>query len=92
MLSPAAEERVQAAIDAVRSTARAIVKAADVGAIEIDRFALAKITESRTAFLDLDESADIKAPDVQSAAIDFEPESVPVKLAASAWSSFDMEV
>jgi hypothetical protein len=59
MLTPEMQERVQDAIDVARKTAREAVKAAETGAQEIDRAAINKIMESRTAFLDLDEQAAI---------------------------------
>ena len=83
MLSEDAAKRMQAAIDAVRSTARGIVKAADGAACEIDVFALRKITEGRTAFLEFDETAEIKAPEAQGTAIEFEPTAPATKQAGS---------
>jgi len=55
MLTPEMQEKVQAAIDIARKTAREAVKAAETGAQEIDRAAILRIQEARTAFLDLDD-------------------------------------
>ncbi len=71
MLSTDARTRVQTAIDAARRAASDIVKAGEQAAIEIDRRALEAITESRTAFLDLNEPAEIAAPPLAGRAIDF---------------------
>lgn len=86
MLTPAAAERVQIALDTARAAARKIKKAAAQGAAEVDRLAIAKITEARTAFLDIDSPAgDIEAPTGEVRALDFEPEeSAPVVKAAPA--------
>jgi hypothetical protein len=54
MLSDDAASRVADAIGAARSVARAIVKAGEGMAIEIDRASLRQIAEARTAFLDFD--------------------------------------
>ena len=74
MLSPEAGSRVQEAIDAARKAARQIVKAGETAEIEVDQVALRKITEQRTAFLDLDDEAgEIAAPAADGRALDFEP-------------------
>ena len=73
MLSTDARARVQTAIDAARRAASDIVKAGEQAAIEIDRRALEAITESRTAFLDLDEPDVVAAPPIAGRAIDFTP-------------------
>jgi hypothetical protein len=59
MLSPEMQQKVQAAIDIARKTARDAVKAAETGAQEVDRAAIAKVMESRTMFLDIGEAAPI---------------------------------
>ena len=59
MLSPEMQDKVQAAIDVARKTAREVVKAAETGMQEIDRAAIAKVMESRTVFLDIGEAAPI---------------------------------
>lgn len=72
MLSPDAAARIQVAIDTARSAARKIVKAGEEGAAEIDRRALRAITEARTAFLDLDEAAEINTPSAVGRGVDLE--------------------
>lgn len=74
MLSPEMQARVGIAIDTARKTATKINKAGERAAQEIDKRAIRKITEQRTAFLDLDGSADVVAPTEQGRAIDFEPQ------------------
>lgn len=56
MLTPAAAERVQEALDVARKAARAIVKAGETSAVEIDKSTLATLAAARTAFLDLDDT------------------------------------
>jgi hypothetical protein len=73
MLSPDAQTRIQSAIDAARGAARQIVKAGEQVAQEIDRQAIRRITEARTAFLDLEPAAEVAAPAAEARAVDFEP-------------------
>lgn len=73
MLSPDASSRIGEAIDAARTAARRIVQAGETAAVEVDRTALRKLVEARTAFLDIDEVAEVKAPEAAGRAIDFEP-------------------
>lgn len=70
MLSPAAAERAQKAIEVARSAARRIVKAGEAAAVEIDEATLNAIRSSRTAFLDLDKQAEVQIPAVTGRAID----------------------
>lgn len=75
MLSPEAAERIKTAVDSARDMARKIVKASEEASVAIDREALKKIAESRTAFLDLDEApAEVAKPAAQARAVDLEPE------------------
>jgi hypothetical protein len=87
MLTPDARARIQVAIETARSLARKIVKAGEQAAQEIDQQSIRRITEARTAFLDLDAADDIATPTAESRAIDFEPTSetklVPEPQAAS---------
>lgn len=77
MLPAEASARVQVAIDAARSAARQIVKSGEQASAEIDQRAIRRITEARTAFLDLDaEAADIQAPAATGRALDLEPATV----------------
>jgi hypothetical protein len=73
MLTGTAQARVKLAIDTARDAAKAIVKAAESSSKEIDRVAIAKITEQRTAFLDLDGGGtDVAAPAAEGRAIDLD--------------------
>ena len=72
MLSPEAAEKAKRAIEIARSAARKIVKAGESAAQEIDEAALRAIRQSRTAFLDLDEQAEVQTPSVTGRAIDLE--------------------
>lgn len=74
MLSPDAAARIQIAIDTARSAARKIVKAGEQAAQEIDTAAVRKITEQRTAFLDLDPAQEVAAPEAEARGVDLAPE------------------
>jgi hypothetical protein len=84
MLTPDAEVRLQLAIDAAREQARKIVKAGESAAIEIDRNAIVRLQEARTAFLDIESDAkDVQAPEATGArALDFVPEEGSAQIAA----------
>lgn len=84
MLTADAEARVKIAIETARKAARQIVKAGESAEIEIDSQTIRKITEQRTAFLDLDEAGEIARPAAQGRAVDFEPSNVNLKAASSA--------
>jgi hypothetical protein len=73
MLTDEAAARIQTAIDAARSAARRIVKAGEAAACEVDRAALAKVQNARTAFLDLDGGQEMQAPAAPSRALDLAP-------------------
>lgn len=73
VLSPAAQSRVQDAIDIARSAARKIVSAGEQAATEIDREAIAAIAKTRTAFLDLGDQVEVAAPAAEGRGVDFEP-------------------
>jgi len=75
MLTPDMQVRVQMAIDTARASARKIVQAGEQAAQEIDKSAIRKITEMRTAFLDLDEQAEVAAPAQAARNIDFETDA-----------------
>ena len=72
MLSPAMQARVQVAVDVARASAKKIVQAGEQAAQEIDQTSIRKITESRTAFLDMDDQQVIAAPAQETRALDFE--------------------
>ncbi|WP_166306406.1 hypothetical protein [Bradyrhizobium sp. 2S1] len=74
MLSDDASERVKQAIETARKAANDMVKAAETSSAEIDLQAIRKITESRTAFLDITgDNVEIAAPVHGARALDFEP-------------------
>jgi vacuolar-type H+-ATPase subunit H len=73
MLTPDAQARIGDAIEAARAAARKIVKAGEQAAQEIDQRNVQRITEARTAFLDLDPAAEVAAPVEEARALDFEP-------------------
>lgn len=77
MLSDEAGARVKVAIEAARASARKIVKAGDAVSAEIDKEAIKKISQVRTAFLDFSEEGSIlpTAPKASGRAVDFVPES-----------------
>jgi len=77
MVSDGASEQLQKAIDTARSAARTIVKAGETAAQEIDYRAIKAITESRTAFIDLDEAREMRAPAVTGRALDLETTPAP---------------
>ena len=90
MLNPEAEARIRIAIETARDAARAIVKAGEQAAVEIDKRAIRKITEQRTAFLDFDDAGAISAPAAQARALDLAPAAPIAKPAAKA-PAFEME-
>ena len=73
MLSPDAEARITIAIDVAREAAKQIKKSGEAAAIAIDEAAIRKITEIRTAFLDIDGEREMIAPAASNRALDFEP-------------------
>ena len=76
MLSPEAQSKIKDAIDTVRKTARAIVKAGEGAAVEVDQLALQRLQQSRTAFLDFDvPEVEVQAPAETGRAVDFEADT-----------------
>ena len=75
MLSPEAQARIQDAIDTARKSARAIKKAGEGAAIEVDRLAIQRLEQSRTAFLDLDDATEVQAPVETGRAVDLEADT-----------------
>lgn len=73
MLSPDAEARIRIAIDTARESAKKIVKAGEQAAQEVDKTAMRKIAEARTAFLDLDDAKPLGAVAQEQRAIDMAP-------------------
>src|SRR5215472_2459644 len=74
MLTPEAAERLQATIEAVRKQARAIIKAGETAAVEVDATVFKQLEESRTAFLEIgdDVQTPIAAPDAEGRGVDFD--------------------
>jgi hypothetical protein len=84
MLTDDARARVAVAIKTARDAARKISKAGEEAAQEIDRVAIRKISEARTAFLDLDTPAgDIAEPMMEGLGIDFAKEGGSEPLSAA---------
>src|SRR5215472_2514513 len=81
MLTPEAADRLQASIDAVRKQARAIVKAGETAAVEVDQTVFRTLAESRTAFLELEPVAEVAAPEAEGRGVDFDaPTSTAIDL------------
>ena len=93
MLSPAAAERIQNAIDVARSAARKIVKAGEQAAQEIDLATIRKLEEARTAFLDIDQpSGEIAAPAVETRTLDLTPiDETSINSPGAKVAAFEME-
>src|SRR5215472_1336833 len=72
MLTPEAAERLQASIEAVRKQARAIIKAGETAAVEVDQTVFRTLAESRTAFLELEPVADVSTPEAEGRGVDFD--------------------
>jgi len=77
MLSPDAQSKIKDAIDVARKTARDIVKAGEGAAVEIDKQALQNLQQARTAFLDLDEQAEVQVPVETGRAVDLDYDGLP---------------
>lgn len=79
MLTPQAQERVKVAIDAARKTAREIVRAGETAAKEIDKGTIKKLKEARTAFLDMEDMAEVQTPKAKGRGIDLVDTVEPVR-------------
>lgn len=84
MLNPDAQARITIAIEAARTTAKAIVKAGETAAVEIDNKTIRALTEVRTAFLDLDDAGEIAKPFEQGRAVDLGGDDAKGKKAVTA--------
>lgn len=74
MLSSDAQARVQIAIESARAAAKKIVAAGEAAAVEVDQLAMRRITEQRTAFLDLDDAFDtVSVQEAPARSLDFVP-------------------
>ena len=94
MLSPEASARAVAAVEAARSAARAIVRAGESAAVEVDKVALETIRTSRMAFLDTDSPIEpVQAPVTQGRAIDLDMDAATVATPRTpAPALFDMDI
>lgn len=72
MLTPAMQERVEAAIKMARGEARRLVKRGESAAVAVDRAVVDQLAFARSAFLDLDATYTIAAPTVEAAELDLE--------------------
>lgn len=80
MLQPDTAARITTAIEAARKSAREIVKAGENASQAIDQRTLRVLSESRTAFLDLDEGKAVAAPKATGRAVDLAPEGEVIEL------------
>jgi len=93
MLTDQAKERVREAIATARSAARKIAKAGESAAVEIDRSAIRRVQEARSAFLDIDEAQEVAMPQAAEQELDLTPETTPLKPIAArlaAWDDVDI--
>jgi len=77
MLSDENKDKVTIAVDAARKAATLAAKAAKAGeqaSVEVDLVTIRKIAEQRTAFLDLEETAEVATPTHVGRVVDFEAE------------------
>lgn len=72
ILTADARQQVEFAVQTARSAARRIVKAGETVAAEIDRAAIATISQARTQFLDWDDEGSVARPEFDGRAIDLE--------------------
>lgn len=94
MLTPEAAARIETAVATARSVARRIAKAGEQASMEVDRQAIARITEARTAFLDLDGAKEIATPQAEARSLDLfpiAPEAPASSPAAVPARAFEME-
>lgn len=75
MVTPEAAERIKGAVDAARAAARKLIKAGESASKAVDKEAIKKINQSRTAFLDLGEAKLLptEAPKPKGRAISLDP-------------------
>jgi hypothetical protein len=73
MLSPSASEAVQNAVKIARAEAVKIVRAGETATAVIDQAALARLTETKLSFLDLEEGEEVKAPEATGLSLDLMP-------------------
>jgi hypothetical protein len=73
MLSPEAEVRLELAIKQVRESAKKLVAQAESGVMEIDQITILRLSEARTAFLDLDGADEVEMPATPGRGLDLTP-------------------
>lgn len=74
MLTLEAQAKVNVSIELARALAKKIKAAGETAAVEIDRMTIARLTEARTAFLDLDDQEEVVSPETEGRALDLAPE------------------
>jgi hypothetical protein len=92
MLTGDAQVRAESAIKIARDVARQIKKAGTQAAQEIDRGAIRKIIEQRTAFLDVDDATEIASPVERGVAVDLNDDDATPVLKAAPSSSSQLEL
>jgi hypothetical protein len=75
MLTPEANEKVKDAIAMARKAAKVIRKSGELAASAMNAELMKQLTDVQTVFLDLDETTEIKTPEVTDVAVDLMPES-----------------
>lgn len=90
MLDPNAEGVVKVAIEVARKTARTIAAAGEGAAVEVDKSAIKRLAEQRTAFLDMDDTT-VAAPSAGKAqAVDMSAAGVMGNAKAAAGPQLDL--
>jgi hypothetical protein len=93
VLEANAQARVQKAVEVARAAAREIVKAGETGAVEIDQVAIQRLSEARTAFLDVDLEGDTQAPAAAApVAVDFDVQATVAQLLDTYGADAEIEV
>lgn len=92
MLSPEMQERIEGAVKDVRAMATKMEKAGEQAAVEVDAAVVNKLAAARTAFLDLDDAADVQAPaDSTGRVLDLAPHVAPAEPAAAPAPKLELE-
>jgi hypothetical protein len=80
MLAPEMQTRIEEAVKSVRKVAKDIAEAGEQAAIEVDAAVINKLAAARTAFLDIEDAAEVAAPQETSGrALDLAPTEEHVK-------------
>ena len=92
MLAPEMQARINDAVKAVRGMAKEMVEAGEQAATKIDAEIVNKLAAARTAFLDIDEGAEVQeAADVTGRAIDLTPHETTAAPAAAPARDLELE-